>query len=237
MIQNLIVEGDNDIHLITRLCLVKGITAIRGYENEAEYKNEFVTKAGGKEKAKKELRFALKKNNESNNNIGIVIDADFETENPVVDTWLSIRHILSEFGYENLPKIPNPKGTIIEQEDKAKIGVWIMPNNANAGYLEHFFQDLILENDEFLLEAAQITEGFVKNNRNRFSETALQKAKVHTWLSWQQKPELPMGFALKEYDALFDLNKEIVQDFFDWFIRIFDVQLNDSHLVLIDTPQ
>jgi hypothetical protein len=228
MKQKLIVEGDNDIHLITRVCLLKGIIAIRGYEDTAEYKRQFVAKAGGKAEVKMALRKLLDNNIKGLANIGVVLDADFETENPAIDTWLSIRHILSEFGYENLPKTPNPKGTVIEQEEKAKIGVWIMPNNVKEGYLEHFFQDLILENDEFLLEAAQITEGFVKNNRNRFSETALQKAKVHTWLSWQQKPELPMGFALKEYDVLFDLNKEIVQDFFDWFIRIFDVQLNDS---------
>lgn len=225
MIQNLIIEGDNDIHLITRVCLVKGITAIRGYENEAQYKNQFVTNAGGKDRVRKELRLALKKNNESINNIGVVIDADFETENPAIDTWLSIRHILSEFGYKNLPKKPNPQGTIIVQEDKAKIGVWIMPNNVDAGYLEHFFQDLILEKDEFLVEAAQITEGFVNSKRNRFSQTALQKAKVHTWLSWQEKPELPMGFALKEYDGLFNLDKEIVQHFFDWFKNTFEVDI------------
>lgn len=225
MIQNLIIEGDNDIHLITRVCLVKGITAIRGYENEAQYKNQFVTNAGGKDRVRKELRLALKKNNESINNIGVVIDADFETENPAIDTWLSIRHILSEFGYKNLPKKPNPQGTIIVQEDKAKIGVWIMPNNVDAGYLEHFFQDLILEKDEFLLEAAHITEGFISSKRNRFSQTALQKAKVHTWLSWQEKPELPMGFALKEYDGLFNLDKEIVQHFFDWFKNTFEVDI------------
>ena len=31
MIQKLIVEGDNDIHLITHICLAKGIKTIRGY--------------------------------------------------------------------------------------------------------------------------------------------------------------------------------------------------------------
>lgn len=226
MIQKLIVEGDNDIHLITRLCLAKGIKAIKGYENQSEYIRQFVSKAGGKEEVKRALRFQLEKEETNNQaNVGVVIDADSETENPAIDTWLSIRHILSEFGYKNLPKKPNPQGTIIVQEDKAKIGVWIMPNNVDAGYLEHFFQDLILEKDEFLVEAAHITEGFISSKRNRFSQTALQKAKVHTWLSWQEKPELPMGFALKEYDGLFDLDKEIVQHFFDWFKNTFEVDI------------
>ncbi len=103
-----------------------------------------------------------------------------------------------------------------------------MPNNLNEGYLEHFFQELIAKNDEFWLEATQITEGFVNGKRNRFSQNALQKAKVHTWLSWQQKPELPMGLALKNYESIFDLNKEIVQFFFDWFINTFEVNIKSN---------
>ena len=53
MIQKLIVEGDNDIHLITRLCLKKGIKNIKGYEDESEYKLRFKQMQGAKMKLKR----------------------------------------------------------------------------------------------------------------------------------------------------------------------------------------
>ena len=118
MIQKLIVEGDNDIHLITRLCLQKGIKNIQRYENESEYKLRFVTNAGGKEEAKKALKFVLDKEKDPQSNIGIVVDADSETDNPAIDTWLSIKNILTNFGYTDLENEPNPTGTIIIQDDK-----------------------------------------------------------------------------------------------------------------------
>ncbi len=225
MIQKLIVEGDNDIHLITRLCLQKGIKNIQRYENESEYKLRFVTNAGGKEEAKKALKFVLDKEKDPQSNIGIVVDADSETDNPAIDTWLSIKNILTNFGYTDLENEPNPTGTIIIQDDKPKVGIWIMPDNISEGYIEHFFQKLILQDDEHWIEASTITETFVIEGRNRFSEIALQKAKVHTWLSWQERPELPMGLALKDYNTLFDLEIELIQNFYNWFINTFDVNL------------
>ncbi len=227
MAQKLIVEGDNDIHVITRFCLQKGVKNIVGYENETEYKLQFVYNAGGKGKAKKGLRIILEQEDKELKNIGIVLDADFQTENPCLDTWLSLRNILSEYGYANLPNIPQIGGTIINQENKPKIGIWIMPNNLNGGYLEHFYEHLLIENDELWIEASHKIESLIAENRNRFSLVAKQKAKVHTWLSWQQKPELAMGLSIKEYEVYFDLNKEISQSFFDWFINTFDVKLRD----------
>ena len=100
-----------------------------------------------------------------------------------------------------------------------------MPDNISEGYIEHFFQKLILQDDEHWIEASTITETFVIEGRNRFSEIALQKAKVHTWLSWQERPELPMGLALKDYNTLFDLEVELIQNFYNWFINTFDVNL------------
>jgi hypothetical protein len=227
MAQKLIVEGDNDIHVITRFCLQKGIKNIIEYEDETEYKLQFVYNAGGKGKAKKGLRIILEQEDKDLKNIGIVLDADFKTENACMDTWLSLRNILLEFGYTNLPNNPQIGGTIIIQEGKPKIGIWIMPDNQNSGYLEHFYEQLLIENDELWIEANDKIESLITENRNRFSDTAKQKAKVHTWLSWQQKPELAMGLSIKEYEDLFDLNKEISQSFFNWFINTFDVKMRD----------
>ena len=97
MAQKLIVEGDNDIHLISHICLLKNIDHVVGYEEPVKYKNKFVTKAGGKEEVKRELKLLLKKGDESITNIGVVLDADSETKNPALDTWYQL-----EISYLNM---------------------------------------------------------------------------------------------------------------------------------------
>ncbi|MBL7816480.1 MAG: hypothetical protein JNL70_15785 [Saprospiraceae bacterium] len=228
MKQKLIVEGHNDILVISHLLMAKNLR-ITGYNTKERYEKEFVSigtgksnNDGGKENALKAFKAALK--TEELDRIGLVVDADSETANPAIDTWRSIRNILQQNGYQNLPAEPNPSGTIIAETDKALIGVWIMPNNDSEGYLEHFFEGLINPNDEFLEEARRITEGFVSDERNRFSPTHQQKAKIRTWLAWQDDPESPMGLALRDYPRLgyMSLDTPLVESFYDWLQLCFD---------------
>ena len=84
------------------------------------------------------------------------------------------------------------------------------------------YHDLIQKDDAFWQKAIEITEGYVQNNENRFREIALSKAKVHTWLAWQEKPELPLGLSVYAYQKLLNLELPLVDDFVDWFQNTFD---------------
>jgi hypothetical protein len=223
MAQKLLVEGDTDIHFITHLCMGKGLRAPKGYENETAYKKDFVTIAGNKSKLKAELKLLLKKPDSDIQNLGIVLDADSETENAVLDAWTAIKNILQANGYRDLPNSPTVKGFVIAQSGKPKIGVWIMPDNQTNGFLEDFYAQLIAPNDIFWQKAVDITEGYVKNGENRFRPVALSKAKVHTWLAWQAQPELPIGLSVSAYPKLLNLNLPLVDDFVEWFQNIFDI--------------
>ncbi len=223
MAQKLLVEGDTDVHFITHLCMRRGLSAPKGYENETAYKEKFVTIAGNKSKLKAELKLLLKKPDSDIQNMGIVLDADSETEQSVLATWMSIKNILIANGYENIQNTPEKKGTIISQNGKPKIGVWIMPNNFDNGYLEDFYAQMITKEDTFWQNAVQITEGYIENKENRFREIALSKAKVHTWLAWQEKPELPIGLSVSAYSNLLNLNQPLVDDFIEWFKNTFEL--------------
>lgn len=85
-------------------------------------------------------------------------------------------------------------------------------------------QQLINSQDEFLGEAAAITEGFVRANRNRFSAIHLQKAKINTWLAWQDNPELPMGLALRNYPRYILLESPLSNQFIAWLRLTFDMK-------------
>jgi hypothetical protein len=136
MKQKLIVEGHNDILVISHLLLAKRLR-IKGYDNKVRYEKELVSIGEGKQGTLKTLKGALK--TDEFDRIGVVIDADSETKNPVLDTWRSIKAILEQNGYQNLPSQPNTLGTIVQQKGKAQVGIWIMPNNLDEGYLEQFF--------------------------------------------------------------------------------------------------
>jgi hypothetical protein len=223
MKQKLILEGTNDLHVISNLLVAKNLD-ITGYEDDERYRKSFIGIGNGKKGALKALKVALK--TEELDRIGVVIDADFsETSNPVDDTWQSISRILTANGYQNVPNQPNSSGTIVQEDGKAQVGIWIMPDNLNQGYLEHFFEQLIVENDAFLIEAHQITEGFIAAERHRFSPVHLQKAKINTWLAWQKSPELSMGLALRDYSQMGFINLEnaVSNQFFNWLNLTFDI--------------
>jgi hypothetical protein len=227
--QKLILEGLNDVHVISNLLTIKKIE-IRGYEEVYAYKNQFIGMEKnddgkvreGKKEALSRLEVAIR--SESFDRIGLIVDADFKSNKPALSTWQSISAILSRNGYVNLPQSPNIYGSIIEQEDLPQIGVWIMPDNQNAGYLEHFFEQMIQPNDPFLQEATAITEGYITSKRNRFSETNLQKAKIKTWLAWQREPDKPMGYTLQEYknETVYNFETPLVERFLNWFKATFD---------------
>jgi hypothetical protein len=223
MIQTLILEGLSDVHVISNLLVAKHLN-IKGYESKARYKDKFISVGDSKKGALEALKVAIKTT--EFDRIGIVVDADFsETSNPANDTWQSISRILTANGYQNVPNSPNLGGTIVQQEGKAQVGIWIMPDNLNEGYLEHFFEQLIVENDAFLIEAHQITEGFITAERHRFSPVHLQKAKINTWLAWQKSPELSMGLALRDYSQMGFINLEnaVSNQFFNWLNLTFEM--------------
>jgi hypothetical protein len=224
MKQKLIVEGTNDLHVISNLLVAKNLD-ITDYEDEERYRNSFIGIGNGKKGVLKALSIAIKL--EKLDRIGIVIDADSASEHPALNTWLSISAILTKNGYQNLPSEPNPLGTIIQQEEMPQIGIWIMPDNVNQGYLEHFFEQLIVENDPFLREATQITEGFIAQGINRFSPVHLQKAKIRTWLAWQTDPELPMGTALRDYSRIdfINLDNDVATQFYNWLAATFEMHV------------
>ena len=224
MAQKIIVEGDTDIHFITHLCMVRKVDAPKGYKIKAKYINEFVSVAGSKSKLLNELKLLIKNPSLDIQNLGLILDADSQTKNAAIDTWLSIKAILEKAGYENLPDTPNAIGTIIEQEDKPKIGIWIMPNNLSNGYLEDFYEQLIHKEDEFWQKSVEITEGFVENKNNRFKEIALQKAKVHTWLAWQENPELPLGLSISANAKYLNFDTPLVDNFIEWFKNTFELE-------------
>jgi hypothetical protein len=222
-IQRLLVEGDNDIHVITNLLMTMKHKPFKGYADTDIYKKEFVVSAGGKVKAKELIPSIL--DIPDLEHFGIILDADESAEN----TWVSIRNILKINGFAE-PELPmklTSKGILIQQKGKPIIGIWIMPDNLmpiNKGeiaYLEHFYEQIIHPEDKFLAKAHSIIDEISRDKECNFATKDKQKAKIHTWLAWQSEPGKSMGVSLKKKSS-FDLKSTAVISFTEWLDSVFE---------------
>ena len=205
-IAQLLVEGKNDQHVIWALC--------GQYNLEKTFTVETPNNLnGGDSQLLNSIPVRLKIPNIRA--LGIVLDADQNAES----RWHSIKNILGQAGYLDLPNQPNHEGTIIANPDKPKIGVWIMPNNQIPGMLENFVANLILEDDELAPIAEEILHRIEQESLNRYSLEHRPKAFIHTWLAWQESPGRPMGQAITAHVLNHDAS--LAQSFVEWLRSLF----------------
>lgn len=215
-VQKLLVEGENDRHVIATLALVKGLPMPKGYEIKKKFDQEFITIGHGIDGIKKQIPTILKM--EGLTNFGIVLDADVNAQS----AWDSVGNILLNAGFQDIPTIPTEIGTILLQEERPKVGVWIMPDNRNEGYLESFLKKMIPYDDKLVIRAEEIVQELIDNQWNLFSLSKKTKAEIHTWLAWQTTPGMPMGMSLSA--KYFDTNAPSADIFITWLQQVFEFQ-------------
>ena len=90
----------------------------------------------------KHFRFSSKHSQEGDV-VGVVVDADERID----ARWRSVHDIFVTAGYENVPEVPFPDGTILEAPGSTLLphaGVWLMPDNRTNGILEDFHSFLVV---------------------------------------------------------------------------------------------
>jgi hypothetical protein len=146
--------------------------------------------------------------------LAIVVDADIE----IGPRWESLRSAVQNAGYSGLPVNPDPDGTIVIEEARPLVGIWIMPNNAAGGMIEDFVAALIPEDDILWPKVQQCVDSIPTEHR-RFS---VSKAKIHTWLAWQEEPGTRMGEAItKRY---LDSESTHALRFVEWIRRMIELK-------------
>ena len=179
----LLVEGPDDMHTITALC--------KHYNLPETFE---IKTCEGIDHLIENFRLRLKtaKNNKV---LGVVIDADDKVES----RWISIQNILREAGYYDCSQLTLPlEGLILTplKPEYSKVGLWIMPNNSSTGMLEDFVMSLVRPEDPLLQEAEEELVRIEKLGIQGYKPLQRSKAKVHTYISWQDHPGLPLGAAI-----------------------------------------
>ncbi len=150
--------------------------------------------------------------------LGILLDAD---ESPV-DRWIAIRNACrNSKAVSNMPDELPEGGLIIEADNGVRVGIWIMPDNKLPGMLETFLGYLLPTNASSLWEFATSTTDAAKAKGAPFTAAHREKAKIYSWLAWQEPPGRQLHQAIKE--RILDPKHPEAQSFVSWFKQLYQL--------------
>lgn len=199
--KELLVEGNDDLHVILALCEKYRIT-----------ENFKIVDSKGFDKLIPQIPIRFKSSGIET--IGIIVDADADLKK----RWDSVCEALKKSGFNNLPKELTENGLIINN-DKQKAGVWIMPNNKLNGMLEDFISFLIPSDDKLYPIVQTTLQDIETKELNIYKECHKAKARIHTWLAWQEDPGTPMGLSITKRYLTTD--EDTCMKFVEWLKELF----------------
>ena len=151
--------------------------------------------------------------------IGILVDMDFTNKTDIKNQNLrQISERLNPLGFHQRQQQNNNSGFYFENSDYDNpIGVWLMPNNQDEGYLETWVKMAMSADQQS--HFTQI-ENFIQSlGTSHFKNpvTAMDKARIFTWLSTQTKPTQDLSKSLE----LIAAKNPVYQNFKHWLVTTF----------------
>ena len=226
--QLILVEGIDDMHTVANLFRSLKLTDIlkrepdrlrlRWLENDSVIE---IIPSGGVDSVRDfaETILALQSLDDASS-LALVVDAD----NSIEDRWKSVAAALLEMGHTP-PRLPASTGTILKSKTArpARIGVWIMPDNQQAGMLETFLGMCVPQKSESLIWQRALAQTDAVHaeidERSRFKDVHLDKARIHNYLAWNDPPGTPLGQAILR--NLLDPRSEQAGVFLQWIREVF----------------
>ena len=148
--------------------------------------------------------------------LGLVVDANGDSSH----RWTQIRTRCQDL-FDDLPDDIPDTGLVCVDPNGIRFGVWIMPNNRFSGALEDFLIGLIPAESEGLYALAENCVSEAAKSGAPFRTVHKSKAKIHTWLAWQDQPGKQLHHAVS--NRVLDPEKPESGPFVCWFRSLFDV--------------
>lgn len=156
--------------------------------------------------------------------LGMIIDMDYIQQGKVPiqkRTFEQVCNVLDSADFKTESIAFENEGTFFSNPDFSNpIGVWVMPNNSDEGYLEVWIERIMSSECTDHYEAVKI---FVNSfDENHFKGHNLTKARIYTWLATQPKPAQDSCICLNSNLNLIDINSPFYQNFKAWLIATFN---------------
>ncbi len=202
----LYVEGNDDKHVVWSLCQKHNIE-----------KTFSVIDSGSIDKVFKYLELSVNEQASQIPIIGIVVDADADLNS----RWKKITSILNKTGNYTVPTNIPDDGLVLTPNvaHNPIVGVWIMPDNNINGMLEDFIATLANVDDPILPVVDNVLNQIEEQGVNKYKAIHRAKARIHTFLAWQEDPGTPMGAAITR--RYLDPMAPTSQTFVNWLNRLF----------------
>ena len=155
--------------------------------------------------------------------IGILIDMDYQdspNQNIKQQNIAQLSQALNKHDFTLTQQAIDEQGLFFVNPDfDNPIGVWLMPNNDDEGYLETWIEHCIKDTQASHFEKV---ENFIASfDDNHFKHNVISKAKVYTWLAIQPKPRQDFGYCLSPKSDLLDKDSQSYQNFKLWIMATF----------------
>ena len=216
MAQKLILEG-NEGYVLSEILELSNASLPLGYPSTEEYVKNFLKSVKGISNVKRTLIQQIKDTEVTN--VGIIVDANSKGSKA---RFNSIKNILEQ----HLPEVVNwnftaapEAGWIADVAPDFRIGLWVMPNNQDNGYFEHFLMELVDPADESLKSALQMLEDVAQSGHQRFTDLRAQKALLALYLAIQEEPGMSPTTALRK--GLLNHQHPLAQRFVSWYEQTF----------------
>ncbi|MEH2397109.1 DUF3226 domain-containing protein [Nostoc sp.] len=209
--KKLLVEGQDDLRVIPELIEKNGIR----WGDKRKEAIVLIEDCGGYENIDANL-ISTELQASGLTHLGVIIDADEDLS----VRWISIRNAC----LPSIPDIPeeiSETGLIHVTNNGIKFGIWIMPDNQTRGMLETFLAYMIKDEAETIWQYAQEVAQEAKNKGASFKDSYLDKAKIYSWLAWQEEPGRQLHQAIK-YKILNPQHPK-AQTFLIWFKTLYDL--------------
>jgi len=148
---------------------------------------------------------------------GVMLDADAKAHG----RYASVRNICKEM-FPLLPEDLPADGVVVGNDEAKRLGVWIMPDNSSTGSTETFLKCLIPESSRVLWEHAESSVKRAKEIGALFTENSWDKARLYTWLAWQDPPDQPPGIAIRK--KILDPHCATAKSFIEWFKKLYGLK-------------
>ena len=123
--------------------------------------------------------------------LGIMIDAD---DDPCA-RWRSLRSTCLPT-FPTMPLALPAGGLVVQNASELRLGFWLMPDCSSSGMLETFLRHLVPDPAEPLRQHAAASFDAAVLLGALCRPVHSDKAKIHTWLAWQDPPGDSLGRAL-----------------------------------------
>ncbi len=112
-------------------------------------------------------------------------------------------------------------GLVLRERGLPSFGSWIMPDNSSRGMVETFLAYLRPAGKSALDQLAERTAEEAHRLGAPFKEVHRDKARIHTWLAWQDPPGRQLHNAVME--NIFSTNHPLLSAFTGWFRRLYQL--------------